>query len=160
MIALSASPNSDEFGKQSLYPDGDLDHRQNLTICSLAHCQPSLKMSCKSIWKFLRKIANRQTDKQTDKQRQKHNLLGSRVITYCPHSLMETTISATSNGSEAKYSARRYQTWTIMVMNPVDQFESLRRSGRSFFRSPLMSSILKYLPGSVQTTQGHHSEAK
>jgi len=42
---------------------------QNLIICSLAHCQPSLKISCKSVRKFLRKVANRQTDKQTDKQR-------------------------------------------------------------------------------------------
>jgi len=38
---------------------------QNLTICSLAHCQPSLKISCKSVRKFLRKVANRQTDRQT-----------------------------------------------------------------------------------------------
>jgi len=40
-------------------------------ICSLAH----LKISRKSVWKFLRKVANRQTDKQTDKQRRKHILL-------------------------------------------------------------------------------------
>jgi len=33
---LSVSPNSDEFRKQSLYPDGDPDHHQNLIICSLA----------------------------------------------------------------------------------------------------------------------------
>jgi len=42
----------------------DPDHHQNLIICSMAHCQPSLKISCKSIQKFLRKVANRQTDKQ------------------------------------------------------------------------------------------------
>ena len=44
-------------------PDPDL--HQNLIICSLAHCQPSLKISrknCKSIRKFLRKIAIRQTN--------------------------------------------------------------------------------------------------
>jgi len=35
------SSNSDESGKQSLYPDGDPDRQQNLTKCSLAHCQPS-----------------------------------------------------------------------------------------------------------------------
>jgi len=35
----------------------------NLIICSLAHCEPSLKISCKSIWKFVRKVANRQTNK-------------------------------------------------------------------------------------------------
>jgi len=42
------------------------DHHQNLTICSLAHCQPSMQISCKPIPKFLRKLANRQ--KQPDKQ--------------------------------------------------------------------------------------------
>ena len=39
----------------------NLDCHQNLIICSLAHCQPSLKISCKSVRKFLRKVANRQT---------------------------------------------------------------------------------------------------
>jgi len=39
------------------------NRHKNLTICSLAHCQPSLKISCKSVRKFLRKVANRQTDK-------------------------------------------------------------------------------------------------
>ena len=43
----------------------DLDCHQNLIICSLAHCHPSLKISCKSIWKFLCKVANRQTNRQT-----------------------------------------------------------------------------------------------
>jgi len=33
-------------------------------ICSLAHCQLSLKISCKSVWKFSRKVANSQTDRQ------------------------------------------------------------------------------------------------
>jgi len=41
-------------------------------FCSLAHCQPSLKFSCKSVQKFLHKVANR----QTDKQRRLHILLG------------------------------------------------------------------------------------
>jgi len=31
LIPLSLSPNSDESGKQSLYPDGDPDRHQNLT---------------------------------------------------------------------------------------------------------------------------------
>ena len=54
-----------------LYPDGDSDHHRNFTICSSAHCPPSLKISCKSVWKFLHKVANRQTN--NDK---KHILLG------------------------------------------------------------------------------------
>ena len=62
---LSVSPNSDVSGKQSLYPDGDPDHHQNLNICSLTHWQPSPKISCKSVRKFLLTLLRR-----------KHNLLG------------------------------------------------------------------------------------
>jgi len=51
----------------------DPDLHQNLIISSFPICQPSLKISCKSVRKFVRKVANRQ---QTDKQRQKHILLG------------------------------------------------------------------------------------
>jgi len=40
---------------------------QNLIICSVAHCPPSLTISCKSVRKFLRKVPNSQ-DRQTDKQ--------------------------------------------------------------------------------------------
>ena len=58
---LSISPNSDKSRKQSLYPDRELDRHRNLIICSLAHCQPSLKISCKSVWKFLCKAVNKQT---------------------------------------------------------------------------------------------------
>jgi len=46
-----------------------------LIICSLAHCQPSLKISCKSVWKFLRKVANKHTDRQTDRQTHKQRWL-------------------------------------------------------------------------------------
>jgi len=31
----------------------------------MAHDQPSLKISCKSVRKFMRKVANRHTDRQT-----------------------------------------------------------------------------------------------
>jgi len=44
----------------------ELHRHQNLIVCSLAHCQPSLKISCKSLWKFLRKVAYKQTNKQTN----------------------------------------------------------------------------------------------
>ena len=46
----------------------DSDHHQNLIICSLAHCQPSVKIKCKSVQKFLLKVANRQTNRQTMKK--------------------------------------------------------------------------------------------
>jgi len=45
----------------------DRNRHQNLIVCSSAHCQPFLKISCKSVQKFLRKVANRQTDKQRRK---------------------------------------------------------------------------------------------
>ena len=63
LIPLSVSPNPQ---KQSLYPDGDKDRHQNLTVCSLANCQRSLKISYKSVPKFLRKVANRQTNRQAN----------------------------------------------------------------------------------------------
>jgi len=46
---------------------------QDLSICSLAYCQPSLKTSCKSVRIFLLKVAYRQI---TDKRRRLHILLG------------------------------------------------------------------------------------
>jgi len=67
LITLSVYPNSDESGKQSLHPDGDLIATK---IWSFVHCQPSLQTPCQSVRKFFRKVANR----QTDKQRRKHNL--------------------------------------------------------------------------------------
>ena len=76
------SPNTDEYGKQSLYPDGDPDRHQNSIICSMANCQPSLKISCKSVWTFLRRVANKQTDKhmrQTTTKTYPHNQSWNRV---------------------------------------------------------------------------------
>ena len=65
-INHSISPNSDESGKQSLHPDGDLDRHQNLIICSLAHHQSSLKISCNPFESFCAKlITSTQTNKQT-----------------------------------------------------------------------------------------------
>jgi len=54
----------------------DPDRHQNSITCSLAHCQLSLEISCRSVQKFVRKVANGQIDKQTDKQRRNFNLLG------------------------------------------------------------------------------------
>ena len=71
-LPLPVSPNSDESGKQSLYPDGDPDRHRNLIVCSLTHCQSCVKISCKSVVNFLRKVAN----SQTNEQRRKHVLLG------------------------------------------------------------------------------------
>jgi len=40
----------------------DPDCHQNLVICSLFYCHPSLKISCKSNCKFLHEVANKQTN--------------------------------------------------------------------------------------------------
>ena len=58
----------------SVPPSGEsvLDRHRNLIIRSLTHCLPSLKISCKSVRRFLRKIVNRQRNKQTNKQQRKH----------------------------------------------------------------------------------------
>ena len=45
-----------------MYPDGDPDRHRNLIICSFGPCPPSLKISCTTVRKFLRKVANRQTN--------------------------------------------------------------------------------------------------
>jgi len=62
LMQLSVSADSEESGKQSLYPDDEPD----LTICSLANSQPSLQISGKPVQMFLRKAANRQTDRETN----------------------------------------------------------------------------------------------
>ena len=61
---LSLFRNGIESGKQSLYPDSGPDRHQNLISCSPAR-QPSLKISPKSVWQFLHKVANKQTNRQT-----------------------------------------------------------------------------------------------
>jgi len=48
------------------------DRYQNLIVCSTAHCQSSVKISCKSVWTFLHEVAN----SQTNKQRRLHIRLG------------------------------------------------------------------------------------
>jgi len=46
----------------------DPDRHRNLTICSSADCQPSLKISCKSVRNFWRKVANKQKNRSTYRQ--------------------------------------------------------------------------------------------
>jgi len=67
------------------------DRHQYLIVCSLAHCQPSLKISCKSVQKFLRKVANIQTKRQTNNDENitflaevanSHSLSGRATVTY------------------------------------------------------------------------------
>ena len=67
-VQLSLCCNGIKSGKRFLYPDGDPDRHQDLICCSSA----SQKISCTSVWKFLRKVA----DKQTDKHQGKHILVG------------------------------------------------------------------------------------
>jgi len=62
-----------ESGKQSLYPDDDADRYQNLISCSLARCQPSLKILCKSVRKFLWTVTNKQTNTDWQLQIEERN---------------------------------------------------------------------------------------
>jgi len=52
----------------------DPDSQQNLIVCSLVHCQPSLEISCKSVHNFF--YPKLLTNRQTNKQQQLHILLG------------------------------------------------------------------------------------
>ena len=74
---------SDESGNQSLYPDGHPDRHQNLTICLSTHCQPSLKISCKSVWKFLRKVAYNRTNRQTNIDENITSLAEVNIVSNC-----------------------------------------------------------------------------
>ena len=55
-----------------------IEHRENVSNCSLYQVPPTLKLSWKSIQPFFRNVPNRETDRQTDRQtngqRWKHNL--------------------------------------------------------------------------------------
>ena len=57
-------------------PDSDLDHFQNLIISSFYLFRHILKISSKSVNRFLSYLVHKQMDRQMDKPRQKHNLLG------------------------------------------------------------------------------------
>ena len=54
------SPNSDESGKQSLYPGSEPDRHQNLITCSLHGPLPTFSEN------FMQILSARQTDNQTD----------------------------------------------------------------------------------------------
>ena len=49
-------------------PDSDPDHFKNLIISSFYLLRPILKVSSKSVHKFLSYLVHKQTDGQTDRQ--------------------------------------------------------------------------------------------
>ena len=61
----------------------DPDCHQNTTISSLANCQPSLKISCKSVWKLCTKLLR---DRQTDKQ--DNNISSLAEVTHSTQTIM------------------------------------------------------------------------
>jgi len=63
--AKAVLPVSRSGSERILTQIRDPDRQQNLIICSLAHCQRSLKISRKSVRSFFAKLL---TDRQTDKQ--------------------------------------------------------------------------------------------
>jgi len=100
----------------------DPDRHQNLITYFIAHCQPSLKISCKSVQKILRKVANRQPDRQTNKQRRLvlHNLLGGGlnstetlskwpIAVYCTLELVAVVDNSAAEAWRQKYTFCRQQ---------------------------------------------------
>ena len=57
-------------------PNSDPDHFQNFITSSFYLFRHNLKISSKSVHKFLSYLVHKQTDRRTDKPRRKHNLLG------------------------------------------------------------------------------------
>ena len=57
-------------------PDSDPDHSQNLIISSFYFFGHILKISSKSVHRFLSYLAHKQTNRQTGSPRRRHNLLG------------------------------------------------------------------------------------
>jgi len=76
----------------SVPPSGEAvwERHENAIICLLAHCQqPSLKISCKFAWKFLRKVANRQTNNDEnitsladEKKKQNRLMMMTMIVIY------------------------------------------------------------------------------
>jgi len=87
----AVSPNIDESGKQSLYPDGDPDRHQNLTSCSLVNCQPSLKFHAYLFGSFCTMLL---INKQTNNDENISSL--AEVMNYIFHDKMKTLASLCS----------------------------------------------------------------
>jgi len=62
--------------------DGDPDRHQNFIVCSLVRCQPFLKISCKSVGKFLREVAKRQTVRQANNDENITSLAEANILIY------------------------------------------------------------------------------
>jgi len=122
---------------------------QNLIICSLTHCQHSLKILCKFVRTFLRKAAHRQTDKRTNK-RQLHILLGGVNKNYMnsaalglfvlrPH--RSTTYSTNMRSvSLCSHAIHRRIVW-IPERSNLQWIRSLGRACQSVLFSPYNSAV-------------------
>ena len=105
----------------------DKDHHQNLIVCSLAHCQPSLKISYKSVWKFLHTVANKQTDND------KNNLLGR------------------GNNNENNADTLDF----LPKLQPVPNVETLRIIGQSFAGQKPFVSPTQWCQNSTEGNSKH-----
>ena len=79
---MSASPSSDESGKQSLYPDGDPDRHQNLITVHWPIANLPWKFHGNRSEVFCAKLL---TDKQTDKQTNDEHITLAEVINEVQH---------------------------------------------------------------------------
>jgi len=144
--ALSVSPNSNESGKQSLCPDGDPDRHQNLIICSLAHCQPSLKISCKSVRKLLRKVANR----QTEKQRWLQVMTSLADVTMCLYSVFETQHVICGKSQFSYLTCIRYSRWGRPKCNFTKIFGARKLDTRAIVQCCLRNDRFIRVPPSLK----------
>ena len=99
------------------YPDLWSESPPKFNHLFTGHFQPSLKISCKSVPKFLRK--NLPTDRQTDRQWRKHNFLGGgkRMLLSCTQCLSCqkcTRIDTSTTGHQI--SMLHSLSWIICIM--------------------------------------------
>ena len=142
------SPDSDKSGKQSRYPDGDPDSHRNLIIYSLAHCQPSLKISRKSVGSFCAKLL-------TDKQGRKHILLAKVITTNRPiHNFHVRAVVCIrciqqNSSSTVLFFAKQLHKYTYTDTNKMRLMHAIwkhdKRIRKSFINSNQLLSLLSHV---------------
>jgi len=91
-------------------PDAYTDRHQNLTICSPAHCQHSLKTSCKSVRNFF--CAKLLTDRQTNRQRNDDNYISSLAAVF---NLVTVLFTRSCSDHFSNISSYDHQLWPVSL---------------------------------------------
>jgi len=76
---------------------------QNRIKSSHGHCAPSLKISCKSVKPFCRKLADKETNKETMKQRNKETRKSTENNTPSPFYYIGVSQSTLGGGEGARH---------------------------------------------------------